>query len=394
MGAGASSHRFSPAEVAASVRELGAAYQQYGNAVEDNAVSGRVVARSLADGAVDALLDDIGIAKRLHRDVITDLAHQHAGTLCAAAQQQLSPVAREPSAAPAAPARASPAAAGNRHLWAGDAVAAALRWPDADDSLARPYRGFGGGGPGRAGSGVAAQIGALEEALMPPTALDGSRRASFSVERPPAAAAGAPSSRARDGALADGATAGRPPPPSLRASAPPLTARRERHHSHGAASPRDDDVLPPPTARAPLDVDGGDGDDGAISPGRGADDGDAPPPRWWPAGGGRSAATFRVHHHRLGFSARELDELHRSARETAGVARGRSARRRRARRRDYAPHAESAAADFGRWWAAADVGAAVAGAPSRAPSDIHPHFYDIPRPELDDLYDNVPVTAR
>ena len=52
MGAGASSHRFSPAEVAASVRELGAAYQQYGNAVEDNAVSGRVVARSLADGAV------------------------------------------------------------------------------------------------------------------------------------------------------------------------------------------------------------------------------------------------------------------------------------------------------------------------------------------------------
>ena len=55
---------------------------------------------SLRDGAVDALLDDIGIAKRLHRDVITDLAHQHAGTLCAAAQQQLSPVAREPSAAP------------------------------------------------------------------------------------------------------------------------------------------------------------------------------------------------------------------------------------------------------------------------------------------------------
>ena len=49
MGAGASSHdRFSPAEIAASVRELGAAYVQYGSLVEDNAVSGRVVARSLA----------------------------------------------------------------------------------------------------------------------------------------------------------------------------------------------------------------------------------------------------------------------------------------------------------------------------------------------------------
>ena len=158
MGAGASSHdRFSPAEIAASVRELGAAYVQYGSLVEDNAVSGRVVARSLADGAgLDALLDDIGIAKRLHRDVITDLAHQHAATL-SVARQQLSPAAREPNAAPAAPAPASPAV-GNRHLWAGDAVAAALRWPEVEDPLSRPCRGYGGGAHGRVGSGGASVV--------------------------------------------------------------------------------------------------------------------------------------------------------------------------------------------------------------------------------------------